>query len=309
MIRLKIIEDSESNIKFDEITDDSIKFEENNNINEKIDDSIIRAKIGSCISKINGSISKSLLSVYSEILLNIDFDKNNLPPCQMFLRNKMGQGESDKNDIDEAHKLIKNFNILYFTHSVYIINLSRPVTKKNPNSEEWILGLLTKDLQTTAAIGGKGVVVHVGKEVGIGKSIALDKMESSVKKVLKYATDETPLLLETPAGEGTELCSTIEELSLFYSRFDSIERQKFKICVDTCHVFASGYDPLDYMISWENLYPKSIAFVHFNDSKNQKGSHVDLHKHYMLKFGFIGYQRMIEIAEWCISKNIPMVTE
>jgi apurinic endonuclease APN1 len=266
--------------------------------------------IGCHISKIDGSVSKSLLC-----FINYSFHSGdsvgciNLT-CQMFLRNpRNGFGDvPNESDILASLKIIKDHQINYFTHSPYIINLSRPFTKKNPTCEKWVLGLLSKDLQTTNAIGGKGVVVHVGKSVDLDIDTALNKMESSIRTVLKDATENCPLLLETPAGEGTELCSTIEQLLSFYQRFSEDERKRFKICVDTCHVFASGYDPLEYMTKWNQQFPSTIALVHFNDSCKSKGSKVDLHKHY-IDGGFIGYQKMVEISKWCRQYEIPMVVE
>ena len=267
--------------------------------------------LGNHISKIDGCISKSIQIFISQRYTFFD-NISHFPSCQMFLRNpRNGIGNDklvDKSDIPTALNYINEHKINYFTHAPYIINLSKPFTKNNPNCEKWVLGLLSKDLQTTSAIGGKGVVVHVGKAVGMDINLALDRMELSIRTVLKDATEQCPLLLETPAGEGTELCSTIEQLISFYKRFSEEDRKRFKICVDTCHIFAAGYDPIDYMIEWITNFPSSIALVHFNDSQKPKGSKVDLHKNYM-DDGFIGYERMSQIADWCHSNKIPMVIE
>lgn len=271
-------------------------------------------RIGSHIKKEN-TIFKSLVSYYEELLYMIGLLGNEeliLPPCQIFFRApQTGKGGNhSESDLIQSFQYIEKNNIKLYVHGAYIINLSRPQTKQNPLSEKWILGLIIADLQAASAIGGKGVVVHVGKEVKQGKEYALNKMESSIRYIMiEAATEKCPLLIETSAGEGTELCSTIEELSSFYQRFNNDEKKKIKICVDTCHVFAAGYDPLDFIMNWEKLHPDSIALVHFNDAAKEKGSHLDRHEYYKLEKGHIGLDQMYKIAFFCENHNISMVVE
>ena len=86
-----------------------------------------------------------------------------------------------------------------------------------------------------------------------------------------------------------------------------MDKKKCKICVDTCHVFASGYDPLIYLTNIQYNHPGSIALVHFNDSKGEKGCRKD--RHAFPGDGHIGIDKMREIAEWCVEHKIPMIYE
>jgi len=266
------------------------------------------SKIGSHMSR--PSLGQSLAEFLKEYSINCaaePFNRN--VTCQMFLRNpNRGNDAIPDGDFEMARHVIGANNIRFYTHAAYIINLSKPTTRTNPNSDKWIMSLLTKDLLNTSSIGGKGVVVHVGKSLKMSISEATNKMEHYIRMALVYATEQCPLLLETAAGQGTELCTTIEGLSLLYGRFSEDEQRSFKICVDTCHVFSAGYDPLDFLIRWDRLHPNSIGLVHFNDSDREKGSRVDRHSHY-LKGGYIGFDRLMEVARWCFDHNIDMVTE
>ena len=145
----------------------------------------VESEIGGHIRKIKGSIAASLME-----FINMVGDGERIPPCQMYLRNSQnGSGECTDSDICSALQIVENRRLRYYTHASLIINLSRPVTKKNPNDETWVMGLLTKDLRVTSAIGGRGVVVHVGKEVGIGRELALNKMESSIRLALVFSSE------------------------------------------------------------------------------------------------------------------------
>jgi deoxyribonuclease-4 len=222
-------------------------------------------------------------------------------PCQMFLRNPRSKADHtlDTHELAKAAEKIKNEAIRYFTHAPYTINLC---SGRAPE-----LDILISDLESTCSMGGEGVVVHVGKHCKQSMAVALDTMEVAVKGVLPYATTKCRLLLETPAGMGTEVCDTLREMASFYTRFSADELSKLGICIDTCHVFAAGYDPLHYLSSWSNLSDVPICLVHFNDSRREKGSRVD--RHAPVGNGLIGQVAMEDIARWCHERCIPMVTE
>lgn len=213
-----------------------------------------------------------------------------IPPCQSFL---IGLSESD---IEECQCLIDQYNISYFTHSAFTINIS------NPKCD---VSRIQKDFQYNIELGGKGVVVHVGKSKETDVDEALNNMEKSIRKILPYAIESCPLLLETPAGQGTELCTTFEDFSLFYKRFKNDPR--FKVCIDTCHVFATGYDPYEYITKFNDEHPNSIKLIHFNDSLKPCNCHVD--RHAAIGTGYIDLKSLIKVSEWCLENKIPMVTE
>lgn len=249
-------------------------------------------------------------------------------PMQMFLRSPRGRSKCAHDDDDHepthyhalpysdadmiaAREYITAHNITYFTHAPYFVNLAKPynsqtVTRKE--TESWSLRVLVDDLAVTSRMGGSGVVVHVGKALEQSEDAAYAMMVASVKAVLPYATAMCPLLIETPAGQGSELLTRFSSLVAFWREFTPEEQTKLGICVDTCHVFATGYYPHSYLarlgeeIGWSN-----IRLIHLNDSAKELNCRVDNHAN--LGTGCIGWYLLGEVARLCNRHRIPMVQE
>ena len=117
-----------------------------------------------------------------------------------------------------------------------------------------------------------------------------------------------PLLIETPSSQGTELLTTIDEFQEFYQRFNQEDQQRIRICIDTCHVFASGYDPLEYLSKWINTMGReTVGLIHFNDSKDVKGSKKD--RHAPIGNGKIGKNILYQVMKYAVDQKIDMVVE
>ena len=228
-------------------------------------------------------------------------------PCQMFLANPRTGKRSGKTEgqIASAAQVIRDNNLDYFTHTPYVINLC--ANAYDPVNGYWQQHILNEDLAFTVAMGGKGVIVHTGSRCHRSEEEALTIMEHMVRTALPYSTESCPLLLETPCGEKSEIVVKIEELGRFFFRFNESERLKLGLCVDTCHVFAAGYDPLLYLQHWEKYCQTPIRLVHFNDSKRECGSRVD--RHAAPGTGHIGMEKMEAVAKWCFERRIPMLQE
>ena len=145
--------------------------------------------------------------------------------------------------------------------------------------------------------------MHVGKSTTTALPAALETMRKNIVACLEDATEECPLLLETPAGQGTE---TLTEVDDFLGFVTGIGDPRLRVCVDTCHVFACGHKPLDYLSRFEE-YPGLLKLVHYNDSAAPCGSCVD--RHAFMGTGHIGMDGMKQIAELCHTKQVPMVIE
>ena len=131
---------------------------------------------------------------------------------------------------------------------------------------------------------------------------ALENMRLTILDALEFATPECPLLLETPAGQGTE---TLKDRTEFLDFVVSFGDPRLALCVDTCHVFTCGHDPLDYVI--QAHHTGLLRLVHFNDSETACGACVDRHAY--IGTGHIGPDKMKEIAEFCASVKVDMVVE
>jgi len=224
-------------------------------------------------------------------------------PYQLFL----GPPQSAKlhiadDELAQSATIIAERRINLFVHTPYIINLCQAAG----TNDDYHTNLLIKNLQYANTLGCKGVVVHVGKYTDKDKAVAIANMAANIRTALPHATPECPILLETPAGQGTETLTTYEEFVEFVLKFQD---PRIRICVDTCHVFACGHQPLDY-ISRATTYHKKhnlVKLIHYNDSATPCGSRLD--RHAFMGTGHIGMAGMTKIAEHCHSNQYPMLIE
>jgi deoxyribonuclease-4 len=221
-------------------------------------------------------------------------------PYQIFLGGPQNsQLRIEDGELAAAGSLVAEKGVNLYVHSQYIINLCT----SGGGGDNWNVSLLKKNLQYAAAIGCKGVVVHVGKSTTAAVPAALETMRKNIVECLEDATEECPLLLETPAGQGTETLTGVDDFLGFVT---GINDPRLRICLDTCHVFACGHKPIDYLGKFE-VYPGLLKLVHYNDSAAPCGSCVD--RHAFMGTGHIGMEGMKQIAELCHTKQVPMVIE
>ena len=230
-------------------------------------------------------------------------------PYQIFLSGPSNTHMAlNPSDLATAADLVAAADARLFVHSQYLINLCNP-----PGSAADAYGtdLLIKNLQAAVAMKARGVVVHVGKSTSLPLPDAIANMRANVSRVLPYATPDCPLLLETPAGQGTEVLRTYEEFTAFVASFGPDPR--FRICVDTCHVFVCdghGGDsaaPLTYIKRLTVEHPGLLALIHFNDSAAPCGSCADRHAY--IGQGHIGLEGMAALAAAGTAADVPMLIE
>ena len=132
-------------------------------------------------------------------------------------------------------------------------------------------------LRVGCAIEAEGVVFHVGSHLGAGMDAGLDRVVAALKVVLDRCSDTTWLLMENTAGTGATIGRSVEELALL---FDRLERHpRLGICLDSCHLYASGYDvtdeaALDSLLDEvdRELGLDRLRALHVNDSATPLGS-------------------------------------
>jgi deoxyribonuclease-4 len=223
-------------------------------------------------------------------------------PYQIFLSNPQSTKLSiPEEDLTLSSAIIQATSAKLFIHSPYIINLCyEPGTQ-----DDYHLTLLKKNLEYGVKVGAKGVVVHVGKSTDKPLEKALEYMLHNIQAALEAATETCPLLLETPAGQGSEVLTKYEEFVDFVRIIDD---PRLRICVDTCHIFACGHEPLSYLDRILSSKDKSLLhLIHFNDSSTPCGSCVD--RHAFIGAGHIGIEKMSKVAELCDSHGVPMLYE
>lgn len=231
-----------------------------------------------------------------------------ISPCQVFVSNARS-GKMDANLMADAKKagvVIKDNKISCYIHSPYTINLCTTIDDEG-NEDDYQIKCLINNLKAGILMNAKGVVVHTGMRKTKQLKLALDVMEDNVRRAIAHATPACPLMLETPCGEGTEVVTTKETLNEFFNRFSQDEKSKLRLCLDTCHVFVSGCDPLEYMQWWLANSNIPIGLIHFNDSATPFGSKKDRHARYGT--GHIGAEKLSMVYHLANLNKIDMVTE
>ena len=191
-------------------------------------------------------------------------------------------------------------------HAPYIINLGNAVKK-----ETFEIGVefLQKELERSAAMGSKILVLHPGSHVGEGTEVGIKKIIEGLNEVLTADTTVN-IALETMAGKGSEIGSTFEELAAIY---DGVRyNDKLRICFDTCHTSDAGYDIIhdfDGVIDqFDHIIGKNqIAVFHINDSKNAPGAAKDRHEN--IGFGQIGFDALNYVVHHPEFEAIPKILE
>ena len=205
----------------------------------------------------------------------------------------------------EAYKLMKENDIMLenvIVHAPYIVNLA------NSKNFDFSVSFLREEVERCNLLGVKYMVLHPGASVGQ----SYEESIYNIYKGLNYVLDNdnnVMILLETMAGKGSELGKRFEELKEIIDNIDN--KDKIGVCLDTCHINDAGYDVSDFDKILD-LFDKVIGLkylkcIHVNDSKNEIGSHKDRHEN--IGFGYIGFDKLINIIYNPRIKDIPKILE
>jgi deoxyribonuclease IV len=163
-------------------------------------------------------------------------------------------------------------------HALYLCNLAAPDDAVYEKS----VAAMRNTMQVACAIGADAVVFHVGSHLGSGFEHGLERVLPAMEQVLELSTDETWLLMENSAGTGGTIGRSIDELAAIYERLD--RHPRLGICLDSCHLYASGVDVTDAtrLDALLDEFESSIGLdrlraLHANDSDAPLGSNRDRH--------------------------------
>jgi deoxyribonuclease-4 len=190
-----------------------------------------------------------------------------------------------------------------------LINLASPEKKKYAMSRE----ALKQELIRCATLKIPLVVLHPGSHMESGVEAGIERIASAVNGVFDgLPGNPTRLLLETTSGQGFNLGHTFEQLAAIMEKIE--HRDRLGVCLDTCHIFAAGYDlrtraayqktmtTFESVIGLDHLY-----WIHLNDSRREMGTRVDRHEH--IGQGFIGEKAFKLLMNDSRLYNIPKVLE
>ena len=183
------------------------------------------------------------------------------------------------------------------SHDSYLINLANADEAKRRQAIDG----LTRELQRCGVYRIPYVVSHMGAQSDQDEVVALKAVAEAAKEVLAESPDSVTLLMETTAGQGSSLNSKFEQIAWIIEASGNPDR--LAVCLDTCHIFAAGYDirtPETYEATFAEFDRlvgcDRIKVIHCNDSKKGLGTRVDRHEH--LGEGEIG-----PVAFQCLVKD------
>jgi deoxyribonuclease-4 len=163
-------------------------------------------------------------------------------------------------------------------HALYLCNLAAPDDEIYEKSVQTMCA--TMDAAT--AIEADGVIFHVGSHLGAGLEAGLERATAALPRILEHCEGDTWLLLENSAGTGATIGRSLEELQTLVER--SGGHPRLGICLDSCHLYASGYDVgstegVDALVQQVDagIGLDRLRALHINDSETPLGSNRDRH--------------------------------
>lgn len=216
---------------------------------------------------------------------------------------------TDKETSDFRQKLHAGQIRIAFAHDSYLINLASP----DPRLLEQSRLAFVEELERAQELGLRYLVLHPGAYLESGEEEGIRQVSRSFDWIFEKTPSLTvEVLIETTAGQGTSLGFRFEEIRAILERVK--ESRRLGVCIDTCHVFAAGYDlrtekgyhetfkTFDRIVGIER-----IKAFHLNDSKKPLGSRVDRHEH--IGKGFLGLEPFRLLLNDPRFKKHPMVLE
>ena len=242
----------------------------------------------------------------------LDADSYKCNTLQIFTKNAQTWKEKTltKNQIDDFLKTRQKtgiYNII--SHTSYLINIAGPDPKKAEMSCE----ALKQEIIRCGQLDIPYIVLHPGAHMGEGDAKGIDRIADNINRIFDLTdTLSSRLLLETTAGQGTSIGHFFEQLAAIIEKVH--DKTRIGVCLDTCHIFAAGYDFSDkngYEQAIRNFDDiiglKNLFVIHLNDSKKACGTRVDRHEH--IGDGFIGREAFKYMINDSRLKDIPKIIE
>jgi len=269
------------------------------------------------IDKLEAETPKLLLGAHMSIAGGVDkaIDRGSSINCtaiQIFTKSNTQWRTIPfrKTEVVEFKKKLEKTRIQsVFGHNCYLINLGsqdQEIYKKSMNT-------LLIELERCEILGLPFLVMHPGSHMGTGERKGIKRIAESLDKILETIREyNVQIALETTAGQGRSLGYRFEQIAEI---IDLIKlKEKVGVCLDTCHIFAAGYDIRNRKAYEETIREfdsivgiNKIKAIHLNDSKKELGSRVDRHEH--IGKGFIGLEAFRYIMNDERFKEIPKVLE
>ncbi len=192
-------------------------------------------------------------------------------------------------------------------HLPYVVNLATP----KEGIHKFGSRVLLEDLERMDAIGAEYLVVHPGSHLGEGREKGIHRIITALEDSFLQFSGKTSLLLETMAGQGSEIGS-LKDIREIMEGLGNPEG--LGVCLDSCHLFTAGYD-FNSNQGWEILLEEihemfgleKVKVIHLNDSKFPPGSKKDRHER--LGQGYIKKEGFLNILNNPVFQEVPYIIE
>lgn len=208
-------------------------------------------------------------------------------------------------------------------HDSYLINLAAP----DDTIREKSIRAMIDEVERADALGCDYLVTHCGAHlckpakgdvvtdcgpISPAEEVGLARLAASLKTVLEQTPDaRVRIALENTAGQGTCLGAPFEHLAWV---LEEVGSDRLAVCIDTCHAFAAGHDiasEAGLQATLDNLDATigldRVRVIHLNDSKGERGRHLDRHDH--IGQGLIGLDAMRRLVQHPRLQHLPFILE
>lgn len=234
--------------------------------------------------------------------------KMNADTMQIFSRNPRGSSYKTylPEEIERFQKIRKDHAFgPVLAHAPYTMNLASATEK----TYEFACTVIREDIRRMDELQIENLVFHPGSHTGIGEEAGIANIIRGLDQAITGSENIT-VLLETMSGKGTEIGVTFEELKAIR---DGVKHpEKIGICLDTCHVFAAGYDIVNDLEGVLEKFDQVLGLdllraVHLNDSMMPFGSRKD--RHAPIGEGEIGMEALLNVLKHPRLRDLPFYLE
>lgn len=234
--------------------------------------------------------------------------KMNANTMQIFSRNPRGSSYKNysKEEVECFQKIRREnqFGPL-LAHAPYTMNLA----SADERIFEFACMVIREDIARMDALQIENIVFHPGSHTGIGTEAGIRNIVAGLDQAIT-GEESIMILLETMSGKGTEIGVSFEELKEIRDGVKHPER--IGVCLDTCHVFAAGYDIVNDLDKVLEEFDRVLGLdllraIHLNDSMMPFGSHKD--RHAAIGEGDIGLEALLRVLEHPLLRKLPFYLE
>jgi deoxyribonuclease IV len=197
----------------------------------------------------------------------------------------------------------------FVAHGAYVLNVATPDADKWARARDG----LTKELERATLLGIGVVCFHPGAATDGNRHAAAERIAQAIAYALTRVESKTRLLVENTAGAGTTMARTADEVGAILGHVPAPLRARTGYGLDTCHLFASGYDLTQRdeltrtLDAFQQATGRPPGFFHLNDSEGALGSNRD--RHMLIGEGHIGAEPFRWLLADARSQGVPLVLE